>query len=344
MNKHVKLIAALALALLLPAGVFGGCASEGTSGSGQATSSFSRSGDAGRGETVQLRIQVDDSLERALSELEQLYAETHEGVAFETVVSSAEDASASGSSSGTEASAASRDSSASASSSASSVASSSSSVVSTTSLGSFAKKASTQGADIVIAAGKDQMDDLEQASQVDGATRFDLATDSLVIVAASTNEKIDTCTLEEIASGAYRFALGGEGVYSGDSARQALSSAGGYTDSTDATGRDALGTGGSYSSVLLEGRTVSEKTNTDAVCQAVTQGECDVALVYASDVYRFSSLKVVGVVDGETYRTVVYPAAITTSSNEPEAADAFLGWCANDASAREILQKYGLNW
>lgn len=304
MKKFAK-----ALGLIACAAAFCVCALAACSSSnGSATSSSTSSGEADTTLTVELQVSADSAFSRALLEIEQLYSETHEGVSFaEPQFSQTEQSSSKG-------------------------------VVAST-----VSKADGDSAhaDIVIAGSKAKMNALEQEGAIQASTRFDLARNRLVIVAASDNDSVTVCTLSDIVNGLHFVALGDADVASGVSAREALSTAGGYAFQNGGSASDPSSEAGSYSGALAEPGVVTESPTTSAVCENVRKGVCDVALVYATDVYRYGSLKIVGAVDASAYAAVDYPVAVSQDSEHMDEAEAFLSWCATSADAREILQKWG---
>ena len=70
-------------------------------------------------------------------------------------------------------------------------------------------------------------------------------------------------------------------------------------------------------------------------------GEAQAAFVYTSDVYRFGGVKIVGTVEANTHKNIVYPGAVCKQSKNADAANDFLKWSTTDAEAIKIWQKWG---
>ena len=52
-------------------------------------------------------------------------------------------------------------------------------------------------------------------------------------------------------------------------------------------------------------------------------------------------MKVVGTVPNDTHKAITYPAALASTTQNAEEAQAFLDWCQNDPQRQEIWQKWG---
>lgn len=275
------------------AGTFGlcGCSSGGTDGAG----AFEGQNSAEASEQVELQIFAANSLEKALDEVQALYAE-QTGVAFADTQYEA---------SGTL----------------------------NEMLGGGAS------ADIEITASKGTMDTAIEEGYVDEGTRFDMFTNDLVIV-AGVDSDIEEVTLEEVASGDYKIAVGDDNVPAGNYAKQALSTVGAWVDDEGAVGADSDGKGGTFEGTPLEGK-VTEGKSVGDVCSYANTGDVDLAFVYSSDVYRFGNVKIVGVVPADACKAIVYPAAVCAGSDNADAARAFLEWAASDEGALKIWQEWG---
>lgn len=194
-------------------------------------------------------------------------------------------------------------------------------------------------ADVLITASKGTMDDAVEAGYADEATRFDMFTNDLVIVAGE-NSDISEVTLEDVASGAYTVAVGDDNVPAGNYAKQALSTVGCWTDSDGTVGAKSDGKGGTFDGTPLAGL-VTEGSSVGNVCSYANSGDVDVAFVYTSDVYRFGGVKIVGTVPADAHKNIVYPAAVCANSENAEAAADFLDWCTTDEEALRIWQEWG---
>jgi molybdate transport system substrate-binding protein len=185
------------------------------------------------------------------------------------------------------------------------------------------------------------MDAADQAGFIDPSSRFDMFTNDLVMVTSENNTNITSCTLDDIAAGKYKVAVGDESVPAGNYACQSLSTVGCYTEPDGTTGSKASGTGGSFSGALAGNGMVSLQTSVGNVCKQAQSGDVDIAFVYTSDVYRFGGVKVVGTVPSNTHKNIVYPAAVTSMTQNATESQDFLNWCATDPEALKVWQKWG---
>lgn len=190
-------------------------------------------------------------------------------------------------------------------------------------------------ADILITASKGTMDTAEEGKLVDSATRFDMFTNDLVIVAKEGSGLSDV-TLQDIAEGKYTVAVGDDAVPAGNYAAQALSTVGAYEDPSGETGKNITGKGGAY-----VGINPALESSVGNVCKKAEAGEVDLAIVYSSDVYRFGGVEIVGEIAADTHKSIIYPSAICADSKVANEADAFLKWAVSDASALKVWQKWG---
>ncbi|WP_454945891.1 molybdate ABC transporter substrate-binding protein [Cryptobacterium curtum] len=196
-------------------------------------------------------------------------------------------------------------------------------------------------ADVLISASKAKMDDAESAGYVDVSTRFNMFKNDLVMVTSEKNDAITEVSLDDIAAGKYKVAVGDESVPAGNYACQSLSTVGCYTEPDGTTGKDATGKGGQFSGALAADGMVSLQTSVGNVCKQAQSGDVDIAFVYTSDVYRFGGVKVVGTVPANTHKNIIYPAAITAQTDHAAEAQAFLDWCTTDPEALAVWQKWG---
>lgn len=195
-----------------------------------------------------------------------------------------------------------------------------------------------QYADILITASKSTMDSAETAGYVDADTRETLFTNQLVVVSKEGNALGDV-TLEDIAAGVYKVAIGDDNVPAGNYACQALTTVGGYIEPDGATGANASGKDGQFSATLQPMVTLGSSVGN--VCRYAETGDVDIAMVYTSDVYRFGGVEVVSVVPDDTHKPITYPGAVCADSEHAEAAQAFLEWCLTDPDCEKIWQKWG---
>ena len=194
-------------------------------------------------------------------------------------------------------------------------------------------------ADLLISASKGSMDTVVKEGYVDDSTRTDMFKNDLVMVSKEGSGLKDV-TLADIAAGKYSICVGDDSVPAGNYAAQALSTVGVYTpagDDAGKTGKEISGKGGTYSSALK----VVTDTSVGNVCKHAQSGDVDIAFVYASDVYRFGGVEIVGTVPGDTHKNIVYPGAITKDCKNVDATKEFLDWCLNSEKAQGIWQKWG---
>lgn len=198
-------------------------------------------------------------------------------------------------------------------------------------------------ADVLISASNTKMDDAEAAGLIDKDSRFKMFTNDLVIVASEKSD-IDSVTLKDAASGKYTVAIGDASVPAGNYTNQALSTVGAFKDPEGLTGADSKGVAAEgttgYEGTKLDGKVNQQKSVGD-VCKQVSSGAVDLAFVYTSDVYRFDGVKIVCTVPTDTHKPIVYPCAITSQSNNSEAAKAFIDWATTDEKAIAKWQEWG---
>lgn len=194
-------------------------------------------------------------------------------------------------------------------------------------------------ADALITASKGTMDTAVEEGYVDEATRFDMFTNDLVIVAGEDSDLTDV-TLEDIATGQYTLSVGDDNVPAGNYAKQALSTVGCWVDSDGSTGADSDGKDGTFDGTPLAGL-VTEGSSVGNVCSYASSGDVDLAMVYTSDVYRIGGVKIVGTVPADTHKSIVYPAAVCAGSEHAEETQAFLDWAFTDEDAIAIWQEWG---
>ena len=196
-------------------------------------------------------------------------------------------------------------------------------------------------ADVLITASKATMDAAVESGYVDAATRFDLFTNELVIVAGEKSDLTDV-TLADIATGDYTLAVGDANVPAGNYAKQALATTDpqSWISADGAVGKDCSGKEGTFDGTPLAGK-VTEGSSVGNVCSYANSGDVDLAMVYSSDVYRFGGVKIVGTVAADTHKNILYPAAICADSKNAEAAQDFLDWAFSSEDAIKIWQEWG---
>lgn len=185
--------------------------------------------------------------------------------------------------------------------------------------------------DILITASSGTMDDAEDAGLVDPDTRLDMFTNELVIVRAEGGE-VTVDSLEDVASVDGGIAIGEPGaVPAGKYANQALASVGLYSNDE--------GEGGEYAASIADRVVVADKVGTAA--QYVSTGDCAIGFVYTSDVYRYDGIEVAYTAPAESHKPIVYPGAVSASSENAAAAADFLSFCMDDEDALAVWAEYG---
>ncbi|MGJ8570037.1 MAG: molybdate ABC transporter substrate-binding protein [Hoeflea sp.] len=177
-------------------------------------------------------------------------------------------------------------------------------------------------ADIFISASVDWMDYLQSAGLIRVATRSNLLGNRLVLIAHGPDARsID------LESG---FDL--SGVLADERLAMAL------VDSVPAGvyGKQALMSLGQWDAVATK---VAQTDNVRAALALVSSGEAPMGIVYASDAVADGNVSVVAVFAEDTHAQIVYPAALTESSEAPDAA-AFLNALRGPAAA-ELFKAQG---
>ena len=204
-------------------------------------------------------------------------------------------------------------------------------------------------ADIEISSSKFTMDAAQEKGLIDPDTRTVMFINDLVMVAGSDTKlakqygENQDFTLEMAASGSYTLCIGDDSVAAGNYANQSLSTVGAFNDPDGKTGKDSSGKANgadAYAGTPVAGKVIIDSSVSN-VCMHAQSGDVDVAFVYASDVQRFDGLTIIGVVPGNTHRSIVYSGAVCVGSDNEEAAAAFLNWCLTTPEALEIWPKWG---
>ncbi|HEX8827173.1 MAG TPA: molybdate ABC transporter substrate-binding protein, partial [Xanthobacteraceae bacterium] len=177
-------------------------------------------------------------------------------------------------------------------------------------------------ADIFISADPDWMNDVEKNNAIRPDTRFDFLSNVLVLV-----EPADSATKVDIKPGFPLAKMLGDG-------RVAMADpdavpAGKY-------GKAALQKLGVWDAV--EGK-VARAEDVRAALEFVSRKETPFGIVYQTDAAVDPGVKIAGVFPADTYPRIVYPAALTASSENPEAAK-FLAYLRSDA-AKPFFTKQG---
>lgn len=177
-------------------------------------------------------------------------------------------------------------------------------------------------ADVFISAAQKQMNALEEENLIDKATRKDLLENKVVLIVP----KDSTLVLDDFAAAA-----------------------------TDKVSKIALGEPksvpvGQYSEEIFTNLNVWADIKAKAVYASdvrqvlswVETGEVDCGVVYATDAAISDKVKVLLEAPAGTHKPVVYPAAMVSSSKNPEIVEDFLAYLSQDEQ-KAILAKYGFD-
>ncbi len=148
-------------------------------------------------------------------------------------------------------------------------------------------------AEIIISANPDWMDYLEGDGAIDAASRVDLVTNRLVVIAGADDAEVMDglgALPERLGSGRLALALT-EAVPAGIYARAALTSAGIWPE--------------------IMGKT-AQTDNVRAALQLVARGEAPLGIVYATDVAASDRVAVIAEIDTALHAPIVYTAALTS--------------------------------
>mgnify|MGYP000788755775 CR=1 FL=1 len=185
--------------------------------------------------------------------------------------------------------------------------------------------------DALITASKGTMDDAVASELVDADSRFDMFVNDLVIVRAEGSD-VEINSLEDVASIEGKVAVGdAKTVPAGKYANQALSTVGLYTG--------AEGDDGDYIEGFADRVALADKVGTAAAY--VSTGDATIGFVYSSDIFRYEGIEQAFVCPEDTHKPIVYPGAVSASTENAEAAADFLDFCMNNKDAQEIWAKYG---
>lgn len=185
--------------------------------------------------------------------------------------------------------------------------------------------------DALITASKGTMDDAVAGELVDEATRLDMFVNDLVVVKAEGSD-VEIGSLEDVKNIEGKVAIGDAvTVPAGKYANQALNTIGLYTG--------AAGDDGEYAPEFADRVALADKVGTAA--KYVSTGDATIGFVYSSDIFRYDGIEQAFVCPEDTHKPIVYPGAVSASSEHAEAAADFLDFCMNDAEAQKVWAKYG---
>ena len=180
-------------------------------------------------------------------------------------------------------------------------------------------------ADLFISADLDWADYLQKRNLLKADTRTDLLSNRLVLIApAASTLAVEIKSGFDLAS-----LLGDERLSMAD---PAAVPAGKY-------GKAALEKLGVWSTV--EGK-IAPAEDVRAALAFVSRGEAALGIVYATDAAVDKGVKIVGTFPPDSYPRIVYPAAITHDSENPEAARLLAFLQSNQA--RLIFEKWGFTF
>lgn len=186
-------------------------------------------------------------------------------------------------------------------------------------------------ADALITASKGTMDDAVAGELVDDATRLDMFVNDLVVVKAEGSD-VEIASLEDVKNVEGKVAIGDAvTVPAGKYANQALNTIGLYTG--------AAGDDGEYAPEFADRVALADKVGTAA--KYVSTGDATIGFVYSSDIFRYDGIEQAFVCPEDTHKPIVYPGAVSASSEHAAAAADFLDFCMNDAEAQKVWAKYG---
>lgn len=185
--------------------------------------------------------------------------------------------------------------------------------------------------DALITASKGTMDDAVAGGLVDEATRLDMFVNDLVVVKAEGSD-VEIASLEDVKNIEGKVAIGDAvTVPAGKYANQALNTIGLYTG--------AAGDDGVYAPEFAGRVALADKVGTAA--KYVSTGDATIGFVYSSDIFRYDGIEQAFVCPEDAHKPIVYPGAVSASSEHAAAAADFLDFCMNDAEAQKVWAKYG---
>jgi molybdate transport system substrate-binding protein len=180
-------------------------------------------------------------------------------------------------------------------------------------------------ADIFISADLDWMNDVQKNNAIKPETRANFFGNVLVLV-----EPADSTKTVDIKPGFPLASLLGDGKLA--MADPDSVPAGKY-------GKAALQKLGVWDSVEKK---VASAADVRAALVFVSRKEAPFGIVYQTDAAADKGVKIAGVFPSDTYPPIIYPAAITASSKNPEAAK-FLAYMHSDA-AKPFFEKQGFSF
>lgn len=178
-------------------------------------------------------------------------------------------------------------------------------------------------ADVYVSANQEWMNKLAGDGLIDKASRYDLLGNSLVLVAPKNSDV-------QVALAKHVDLLSKLG--------QTNYLAMANTDAVPAGiyGKHALQWLGVWSA--MQGH-IAQSDDVRAALALVSRGESPLGVVYSSDAVADKGVRVVDTFPSVSHKPIIYPAAATADSQNPQDAD-FLAFLKSDAAAR-IFQRWG---
>lgn len=182
----------------------------------------------------------------------------------------------------------------------------------------------TQGADadIFISADLAWMDDLDRRGLIDKASRFNLVSNDLVLVAPIGSDlaaKLEPgFPLAELLGGGRLAIAGVQAVPAGRYAKEALLSLKVWDEVDDR---------------------LAQAENVRAALRLVSRGEVPLGIVYGSDAQADPNVRMLGVFPRSSHAPIIYPAALLKKS-APERGEPFLTYLSG-AEAKAIFTRHG---
>lgn len=178
-------------------------------------------------------------------------------------------------------------------------------------------------AGVYVSANKRWMDYLEEKDVIDPASRYDLLSNRIVLVAPVGSplenvEIVPNFRLNELLDGGYLAMGDPDHVPAGTYAKQALETLGVWDE--------------------VSNRIARQKDVRSALA-LVERGEVSLGVVYATDAAITDKVRVVGVFPENSHPPIVYPVALVKGSETP-VAERFVEFLKSGA-ARAVFQKYG---
>ncbi len=182
--------------------------------------------------------------------------------------------------------------------------------------------------DLFVSAGQSQMDDIEAGKNdggydlIDSATRVDFV-ENKVVLAVPDGDPKGIGTFSDLATDKLSLlCIGNEDVPVGAYSLQILESLDIDIAQLEAEGKVTYG------------------SNVTEVATQVKEAAVDCGIIYATDAATYG-LNVVDQATEDLCGRVIYPAAVVTTGEAPDAAQAFLDYLRTNAEAKAVLEGVG---